>query len=110
MRLRLILVGLFLALMSLYFGVHGYYRLSLTFRSSYPGWFLSPVDGRVRITHGLSNADVSALRDGDEVVGLNGQQFSKSFRLIMPETRCLSTSRPEVPTPLWFGAVDRNRS
>ena len=57
MRLRIILVGLFLALMFLHFGVHSYHDLSLSLRSSFAGWGLSPVNGRVRLAHGVSAAD-----------------------------------------------------
>lgn len=81
MPLRIILVGLFFALMFLHFGVHSYHDVSLTFTSSSPGWRLSPVDGRVRLGHGLSTADTSALRDGDEVVALNGQQMTNEVQL-----------------------------
>src|SRR6266704_1302652 len=81
MRLRIILVGLFLALMFLHFGVHSYHDVSLSLKSSSPGWGLSPVNGRVRLAHGMSAADTSALRDDDEVIALNGQPMTNEVQL-----------------------------
>ncbi len=45
MRLRIILVGLFFALMFLDFGVHSYHEVSLALTSSARGLSLSPVEG-----------------------------------------------------------------
>jgi hypothetical protein len=81
MRPRIILVGLFLALMFLHFGVHSYHDVSLSLRSSSSGWTLSPVNGRVRLAHGLSAADTSLLRDDDEVIALNGQPMTNEIQL-----------------------------
>ena len=81
MRLRIILVGLFLALMLLHFGVQSYHDVSHSIKSSSAGWGLSPVNGRVRLAHGMSSADTSALRDDDEVVALNGQQMTNEVQL-----------------------------
>jgi hypothetical protein len=81
MRLRTILVGLFLALMFLHFGVQSYHDVSLALRSSSSGWTLSPVDGRVRLVQGVSLPDTSLLRDGDEVIALNGQQMTNDVQL-----------------------------
>ncbi|HEV8133260.1 MAG TPA: protein kinase [Pyrinomonadaceae bacterium] len=81
MRLRIILVGLFLALMFLHFGVHSYHDVSLSLRSSSSGWTLSPVDGRVRLVQGASSPDTSLLRDGDEIIALNGQQMTNEVQL-----------------------------
>jgi hypothetical protein len=81
MRLRIILVGLFLGLMLLHFGVQSYHDVSHSFKSSSAGWGLSPVNGRVRLAHGMSSADTSALRDDDEVVALNGQQMTNEVQL-----------------------------
>jgi hypothetical protein len=121
MRLRIILVGLFLALMFLHFGVHSYHDVSLSLRSSSSGWTLSPVNGRVRLAHGMFAADTSLLRDDDEVIALNGQQMTnevqlsiamdKTFALLQPgdsytlvvrragETQQLSLRT--APLPLW---------
>jgi hypothetical protein len=81
MRPRIILVGLFLALMFLHFGVHGYHDISLSLKSSSAGWGVSPVNGRVRLAHGLSAADTSLLRDDDEVIALNGQPMTNEIQL-----------------------------
>src|SRR5438876_4698645 len=81
MRLRIILVGLFLALMFLHFGVHSYHDVSLSLKSSSSGWTLSPVDGSVRLVQGMSSADTSLLRDDDEVIALNGRQMTNDVQL-----------------------------
>src|SRR2546427_4840997 len=81
MRLRIILVGLFLALMFLHFGVHSYHDVSLSLKSTSAGWGLSPVNGRVRLAHGMSSADTSLLRDDDEVIALNGQPMTNEIQL-----------------------------
>ena len=88
MHLRIILVGLFFALMFLHFGVHSYHNVSLTFRSSSPGWAVSPVDGRVRLSHGMTAADMSALEDGDKVVAINGQEVTNDVQvnIVLDET------------------------
>ena len=80
MRLRIILVGLFLALMLLHFGVQSYHDVSHLLKSSSAGWGLSPVNGRVRLAQGKSSADTSALREDDEVVALNGQQMTNEIQ------------------------------
>lgn len=81
MRLRTIVVGLFLALMFLHFGVQSYHDVSLSLTSSASGWGLSPVNGRVRLARGLSAADTSLLRDDDEVIALNGQPMTNEIQL-----------------------------
>ncbi len=81
MRLRIILVGLFLALMFLHFGVHSYHDVSRSLKSSSSGWGLSPVNGRVRLTQGMSSADTSLLRDDDEIIALNGQPMTNEIQL-----------------------------
>src|SRR6266487_733617 len=73
MHLRIILVGLFLALMFLHFGVHSYHDVSRSLKSSSSGWGLSPVNGRVRLTQGMSTADTSLLRDDDEIIAQKGR-------------------------------------
>jgi hypothetical protein len=94
MRLPIILVGLFLALMLLHFGVHSYHDVSLSLRSSSPGWGVSPVNGRVRVTHGLSAADTSLLRDDDEVIGLNGQPMTNEIQLAIAMEKTLAQLSP----------------
>ena len=81
MRLRTILVGMFLALMFLHFGVHSYHDVSLVLTSSSCGWTLNPVYGSVRLIPGVSAADTSALRDGDEVVAINGEEITNDVQL-----------------------------
>src|SRR5712691_2933581 len=94
MRLRIILVGLFLALMFLHFGVQSYHDLSLSLKSSSPGWGLSPVNGRVRLAHGLSAADTSLLRDDDEVIALNGQQMTNEVQLSIARDKTFAQLPP----------------
>jgi RIO-like serine/threonine protein kinase len=77
-RRRIILVGLFFALMSVGIGVNSYHSFSYFSNAGDPGWLVYP-DGRVRTYAGVSGADVSALRDGDEVVMLDGQKL-ENFR------------------------------
>src|SRR6185295_18254010 len=94
MRLRIILVGLFLALMFLHFGVHSYHDVSLSLRSSSSGWTLSPLDGRVRLVQGMSSADTSLLRDGDEVIALNGQQMTNEVQLSIARDQTFAQLSP----------------
>src|SRR6478672_9357147 len=94
MRLPIILVGLFLALMLLHFGVHSYHDVSLSLRSSTSGWGLSPVNGRVRLAHGLSAADTSLLRDDDEVIALNGQPMTNEIQLAIAMQKMVAQLSP----------------
>src|SRR5882724_2436610 len=94
MRLRIILVGLFLALMLLHFGVQSYHDVSHSFKSSSAGWGLSPVNGRVRLAQGMSSADTSALRDDDEVVALNGQQMTSEVQLTIALEKTFAQLQP----------------
>src|SRR6185503_6320882 len=94
MRLRIILVGLFLALMCLHFGVHSYHDVSLSLRSSTSGWGLGPVNGRVRLAHGLSAADTSLLRDDDQVIALNGQPMTNEIQLAIAMEKTLAQLSP----------------
>jgi hypothetical protein len=94
MRLRIILVGLFLALMFLHFGVHSYHDISIGLRTSSSGWTLSPVNGRVRLAHGMSAADTSLLRDDDEVIALNGQQMTNEVQLSIAMDKTLAQLAP----------------
>lgn len=96
MRLRIILVGLFFALMFLHFGVQSYHDVLLTLTSSSPGWILSPVDGRVRVGHGMSAADTSGLRDGDEIVALNGQEITNEVQLSIARDKAFAHLPPET--------------
>ncbi len=100
MRLRIILVGLFFALMFLHLGVHSYHDVSQTLRSSAAGWTLSPVSGRVRVTHGLVSADTSSLQDDDEVVDLNGQQITNELQLSIARDKTFANLPPESPYSL----------
>jgi eukaryotic-like serine/threonine-protein kinase len=77
-RRRIILVGLFFALMCVGIGVNSYHSFSYFSNAGDPGWLVYP-DGRVRTYTGVSAADVSMLRDGDEVVVLDGQKL-ENFR------------------------------
>lgn len=100
MRLRIILVGLFLALMFLHFGVHSYHDVSLWSKSSSPGWGLSPVNGRVRLAHGLSAADTSVLRDDDEIIALNSQQITNEVQLSIALEKTFAQLPPGAPYTL----------
>ena len=64
--------------MSVGIGVNSYHSFSYFSNAGDPGWLVYP-DGRVRTYAGVSGADVSALRDGDEVVVLDGQKL-ENFR------------------------------
>ena len=100
MRLRIILVGLFLALMLLHFGVHSYHDVSLSLKSSSAGWGLSPVNGRVRLTHGITATDTSDLRDDDEIVALNGQQMTNEVQLSIALEKTFAQLSPGAPYTL----------
>jgi eukaryotic-like serine/threonine-protein kinase len=75
-RRRIILVGLFFTLMSVGIGVNSYYAILYFSTAGDPGWLLG-LDGRVRTYGGVSGADVSTLRDGDEVMLLDGRELRK---------------------------------
>ncbi len=77
MWLRLTLVGLFFALMLVNIGASGYFTVSFFSASSDPGWQVM-IDGRLQTYGRVSEADVSALRDGDEIIALDGQEFKYS--------------------------------
>jgi serine/threonine protein kinase len=73
-RRWIILVGVLFTLMSVSIGVNSYHSILYFSTAGDPGW-LPGLDGRVRMYGGVSGADVSALRDGDELVSLDGQKF-----------------------------------
>ncbi|MGH9843240.1 MAG: protein kinase domain-containing protein, partial [Blastocatellia bacterium] len=77
-RGRIILVGLFFTLMCAGIGVNSYHSNLYFSAAGDPGWLLD-LDGRVRTYGGVSGADVAALRDGDELVSLDGREF-ENFR------------------------------
>ena len=72
--LRIILVCLFFTLMCVCAGVNGYYSILYFHMAGDPGWVLG-LDGRVQTYGGVSGADLSSLRDGDEIVLLDGREF-----------------------------------
>ncbi|HZN11855.1 MAG TPA: hypothetical protein VFC61_09255, partial [Blastocatellia bacterium] len=76
-RPRLLLVGLFFALMGVGVGVNSYHGISYVRTAGDPGW-LPGLDGRVRTYGGVSGADLSGVRDGDQVAALDGQGFESS--------------------------------
>jgi hypothetical protein len=76
-RLRLILVRLFFALIFVSFGVNEYYAIVGTFTSGDPGWVLNE-GNRIAINH-QSNAAPNELRDGDQVVSLNGIEYKNYY-------------------------------
>ncbi|MBA3439159.1 MAG: protein kinase [Pyrinomonadaceae bacterium] len=90
-RLRILLVGLFFTLMFVGVGVNSYHSILYFNTAGDAGWLLG-LDGRVRIYSGASAADVSTLRDGDEVVSLDGRELKKirqyfeTFRRLTPGT------------------------
>src|SRR5215510_6300470 len=76
-RRRIISVGLvavFFTLMCVGIGVNSYYSILYFTTAGDPGWLVG-MDGRVRTYGGVSSAGISALRDGDELVSLDGQKF-----------------------------------
>src|SRR4030095_9216158 len=89
-----ILVGLFLALKFLHFGVHSYHDVSLSLRSSSSGWRVSPVNGRVRINHGVYAAHMSLLRDDDEVIALNVQPMTNEIQLAIAMEKTFAQLSP----------------
>nr|MBA3440576.1 hypothetical protein [Pyrinomonadaceae bacterium] len=88
-RRRIVLVGLLFALMLVYVVGNSSFVISYFNASSDPGWQVW-IDGSVQIYSGISDADVSALQDGDEIVTLNNQEFKdmrqyyKTFRNTSP--------------------------
>jgi len=71
LRLRLILVSLFYALMFTYAGVNAYQIFKLT--RSDPGWAARRAGTRVRISRVTPGGSASALHTGDDVISVNGQ-------------------------------------
>jgi hypothetical protein len=74
-RRRVILVGLFFSLMCIGIGVNSYHSVSYFSSAGDPGWLVG-LDGRVQIYRGVTSADVSMLRDGDEVITLEGRELT----------------------------------
>lgn len=103
MRLRLTLVGLFFALMIVYIGANGYFSVSYFSAASDPGWQIM-LDGRLQTYGRLSEADVLALRDGDEIVALDGREFKydrqyfETFRRIPHRSSYTMTVRRDGQT------------
>lgn len=89
MRLRLTLVGLFFALMFVHVGVNSYFSALYFSTASDPGWQIYP-DGRIQTYTNLSGAQVAPLRDGDQIVALDGRafedgrQYFETFKRIPP--------------------------
>ncbi len=116
MRLRLTVVGFFFALMFIYVGANSYFGISYLNAASDPGWQIG-LDGRLQTYSSLSSAYVTPLRDGDEIVALDGQEFKysrqyfKTFARIPPGSSYIITVRRDrqvqqltlrtAPFPLW---------
>ena len=73
-RLRLLLVGFLFALLFIYAGVNSYFAISEILSSSFPGWYVGQ-NGRVLTTLFGTDNPAFMLRDGDEIVSLDGQPF-----------------------------------
>jgi hypothetical protein len=78
-RRRLIFVGLFYALMSLYAGVSAYQTFAVA--RSYPGWQAVMQGDAVRINYVMPNGPASDLRYGDEIAAINGQPINSISQL-----------------------------
>lgn len=76
-RRRIVLVGLFFTLMCICAGVNGYHSILYFHTAGDPGWVLG-YDGRVQTYSGMSGANLSSLRDGDEIVLLDNREFRKA--------------------------------
>jgi len=75
-RRRIILVGLFFTLMCVCVGVNSYHCILYFHTAGDPGWVLG-LDGRVQTYSGVSHANISSLRDGDEIVLLDNRELRK---------------------------------
>ncbi|MDQ3254350.1 MAG: protein kinase [Acidobacteriota bacterium] len=78
-RRRIILIGLFFTLMCICAGVNSYHSILYFHTAGDPGWMLG-LDGRVQTYGGVSGANLSSLRDGDDVVLLDGREFKNAFQ------------------------------
>ena len=87
MRLRLILVGLFFALMFVYAGANAYLSFAPLSTSSDRGWYVSQRGDRVLISSVRDDGPALALQVGDEIVALNGQRVKTSYQVTEPFAR-----------------------
>jgi sigma-B regulation protein RsbU (phosphoserine phosphatase) len=78
-RLQLILAGFFFGLLLIYVGAGDYNHLSAVSHLVDPGWVTEQRGDRFVITR--VRAFASALRPGDEVVAINGQQIKGVFSI-----------------------------
>jgi eukaryotic-like serine/threonine-protein kinase len=90
-RLRLILVGLFFALIFVFVGLDDYHIVVGSFSSGDPGWVLNS-GNQIQINR-QSNASPDGLRDGDQLISLNGTEYKNYYTY----DRFFSHSSPGVP-------------
>jgi len=70
-RVRLMLGGLFFAVMFVFAGANAYQTFQ--FRQSAPGWTMMKRDGRVIVEQVNQTGAATALRVGDEIISFNGR-------------------------------------
>jgi sigma-B regulation protein RsbU (phosphoserine phosphatase) len=88
-RLRLILVGLFFALMFVCGVANIYLVFATSLTASYPGWLGQQKNGRVTVFKLNDDPRLAALHNDDEVVAFNGQPITNS---IAPINKYFSTA------------------
>ncbi len=78
-RPLLILVGVLFALLFVTFLANTYYTFSRLATEGDPGWGVDNDSGRLRMqTFDNSNPAFSVLREGDEIIALNGQPYTRN--------------------------------
>jgi sigma-B regulation protein RsbU (phosphoserine phosphatase) len=80
-RLRLVLVGFFFAIVFVTVGATDYVTFSRLLGSD-PGWIPVAEDTRVLVDELRRNGPASALRNGDEILALNGQQVNSASQVL----------------------------
>jgi len=78
-RLLLILAGVLFFLLFVTFLANTYYTFSRLATEGDPGWGVDNDTGRLRMqTFDASNPAFSVLREGDEIIALNGQSYTRN--------------------------------
>jgi sigma-B regulation protein RsbU (phosphoserine phosphatase) len=81
-RLQLVLVGLFFALLFVYSGASIHRTFTAVGPSSDTGWVAEPVAGRVIISQVRRDGPAAALREGDEILALDGQPLRSISQIL----------------------------
>jgi sigma-B regulation protein RsbU (phosphoserine phosphatase) len=81
-RLQFVLVGLFFALLFVYSGASIYNTFTAVGPTSDMGWVAEPLAGRVIIVRVRPEGPAAALREGDEIVAIDGQALRNRNQIL----------------------------